>query len=203
MTTTQLPPPPPSSILPPTKLLRIASLLPSTTDICISLRLDRNVVGITHECDFVPTHPLYYSSDPLLATTVDDDQSDSINNECTSLRGRPATLTISHIDSHILTQIEIDSAVKSSLHDGISLYTLHESALEDVKPTIILTQSLCNVCAVATSEVENRVAAAACSNSNNNFGNECKIISLESETLIDVVNTFITIANVCGEGTWD
>ena len=56
---------------------------------------------------------------------------------------------------------------------------------------------------MATSEVENRVAAAACSNSNNNFGNECKIISLEPETLIDVVNTFITIANVCGEGTWD
>ena len=155
-------------------------------------------MGITHECDFVPTHPLYYSSDPLLATTVDDDQSDSINNECTSLRGRPVTLTISHIDSHILTQTEIDTVVKTSLRDGISLYTLHESALEDAKPTIILTQSLCNVCAVATSEVENRIAAACKSNSTNNFGNECKIISLEPETLIDVVNTFITIADACG-----
>ena len=40
MTTHRLPPS--SSISPPTKVLRIASLLPSTTDICISLRLDRN-----------------------------------------------------------------------------------------------------------------------------------------------------------------
>jgi hypothetical protein len=169
-------------------------------------------VGITHECDFVPTHPLYHSSDPLLATTVDDDQYDSIN-DCNANRARPVTLTISHIDSHILTQTEIDTAVKTSLHDGISLYTLHECALEDAKPTIILTQSLCNVCAVATSEVENRIAAACKSNSSstkgitsstNNFeqptlnNEECNIISLEPERLIDVVNTFITIADVCG-----
>jgi hypothetical protein len=55
---------------------------------------------------------------------------------------------------------------------------------------------------VDTVEVENRIAAAtACNNSssNNNFGgNECKIVSLEPETLIDVVSTFITIADVCG-----
>ena len=53
-----------------------------------------------------------------------------------------------------------------------------------------------------TVEVENRIAAAtACNNSssNNNFGsNECKIVSLEPDTLIDVVTTFITIADVCG-----
>ena len=168
--------------------MRIASLLPSTTDICISLRLDQHVVGITHECDFVPTHPLYrHSSDPLLAT-IDHDGSINNNKDCTTRDGDniPVTLTISHIDSHILTQSEIDTAVKTSLQNGISLYTLHDSALEDVKPTIILTQSLCNVCAVDTVEVENRIAAAtACNNSssNNYFGgNECKIVSLEPET---------------------
>lgn len=54
------------------------------------------------------------------------------------------------------------------------------------------------MCRWQQSEVENRIAAACSSNSNNNFGDECKIISLEPETLVDVVNTFITIANVCG-----
>ena len=118
-----------SSTLPPTKQLRIASLLPSTTDICISLRLDQHVVGITHECDFVPTHPLYrHSSDPLLAT-IDHDGSINNNKDCTTRDGDniPVTLTISHIDSHILTQSEIDTAVKTSLQNGISLYTLHDS----------------------------------------------------------------------------
>jgi hypothetical protein len=123
--------PPSSSTLPPTKQLRIASLLPSTTDICISLRLDQHVVGITHECDFVPTHPLYrHSSDPLLATNIDHDVSINNNKDGTH-RGNgdivPVTLTISHIDSHILTQSEIDIAVKTSLQNGISLYTLHDS----------------------------------------------------------------------------
>jgi len=125
-----------------TKSLRIASLLPSTTDICISLGLESCIVGITHECDFPKSsHPLYKSSAPLVVV----DGSDKNNNSNTS--SPPLTLTVSQIDPHIQSQAAIDAAVKSSVHNGISLYNLNDTALTDCNPTIILTQSLCDVCA--------------------------------------------------------
>jgi iron complex transport system substrate-binding protein len=159
--------------------LRIASLLPSTTDICISLGLHKHVVGITHECDFNP------STSSLLRVREANLSSD---NQPTK---PPLTLTVSHIDPHTSSQAEIDSAVKNSLHNGLSLYNLNDTALTDSKPSVILTQSLCDVCAVARDEVDNEVAC--------NFRpGQCKVISLEPESLEEVVDTFITVAEACG-----
>lgn len=160
--------------------LRIASLLPSTTDICISLGLHKHVVGITHECDFDPST---YSM-----LKVRDANLSSSDNQPTQ---PPLTLTVSHIDIHTSSQAEIDDAVKNSVHNGLSLYNLNDTALADAKPSVILTQSLCDVCAVAKSEVDNEVAC--------NFRpGQCKVISLEPESLEEVVDTFVTTAHACG-----
>lgn len=163
------------------KPLRIASLLPSTTDICISLGLQNHVVGITHECDFNP------STSSLLtvheAANLSDYQAMTTKS--------PLILTVSHIDPHSCSQADIDAAVKRSLHNGLSLYNLNDTALADAKPSVILTQSLCDVCAVAKVEVDDKVAC--------NFrSGECKVISLEPETLEEVVDTFVTTADACG-----
>ena len=174
--------------------LRIASLLPSTTDICISLRLEQNVVGITHECDFLPSHPLYLSAAPLLADagTGDELQGAERRNYISDYdKPKPRALTLSQIDPHLQSQAEIDAAVKSSVFNGISLYSLNHSALTDTQPTLILTQSLCDVCAVAKSDVDQEVAC--------NFRpGQCKVLSLEPESLEEVVDTFITVAEACG-----
>ena len=167
-----------------TKPLRIASLLPSTTDICISLGLESCIVGITHECDFPSaTHPLYNSSAPLVVVDGSD------NRNCNKISSSPLTLTVSQIDPHIQSQAAIDAAVKSSVHNGISLYNLNDTALTDCNPTIILTQSLCDVCAVAKDAVDSEVACNLPT---------CKVLSLEPETLDEVVDTFITVADACG-----
>src|SRR5210317_1246012 len=162
--------------------LRIASLLPSTTDICISLGLHEYVVGITHECDF----DLDPSTTSLL--TVRDANTQPPRRTTTT---PPLTLTVSHIDPHTASQSEIDDAVKHSLHNGLSLYNLNDTALTDAKPNVILTQSLCDVCAVAKDEVDNEVAC-------NFTPGQCKVISLEPESLEEVVDTFITTAEACG-----
>ncbi|KAL7495069.1 hypothetical protein ACHAWT_005571 [Skeletonema menzelii] len=160
--------------------LRIASLLPSTTDICISLGLHKHVVGITHECDFDPsTYSMLKVRDANLSSS--DNQPPQ----------PPLPLTVSHIDIHTSSQAEIDDAVKNSVHNGLSLYNLNDTALADAKPSVILTQSLCDVCAVAKSEVDNEVAC--------NFRpGQCKVISLEPESLEEVVDTFVTTAHACG-----
>lgn len=157
------------------KKLRIASLLPSTTDICTSLGLQNNVVGITHECD-------YPAAVPLLSYT---DKADGRP----PLKNRPLTLTVSHIDPHVQSQSEIDTAVKSSLHNGISLYDLNDTALTDCKPSVILTQSLCDVCAVSKDDVHREVSC---------YLPASKVLSLEPESLNDVADTFVTVADACG-----
>ncbi|KAL7510346.1 hypothetical protein ACHAXN_012028 [Cyclotella atomus] len=158
------------------KQLRIASLLPSTTDICASLGLQDKVVGITHECDFPAAVQLISYTD-----IADGNQA--------APKQRPFTLTVSHIDPHVQSQSEIDTAVKSSLHNGISLYNLNDTALSDCNPSIILTQSLCDVCAVSKDDVDKEVACNLPAS---------KVLSLEPESLEDVADTFVTIADACG-----
>ena len=161
----------------PAAALRIASLLPSTTDICISLGLQRYVVGITHECDFPAANP----------SSTNDEDSDAPDSD----RSKPSILTVSHIDPKVRTQAEIDAAVKNSLHDGLSLYNLNDASLANARPTVILTQSLCEVCAVAKDEVDEKVACKLPEG-------QCRVISLEPNSLLDVTDTFVTVAEACG-----
>lgn len=175
------------------KSLRIASLLPSTTDICISLGLEYNIVGITHECDFPSSsHPLYQSTaPPIIAASNNNSNCNGMGNDINGKKKSALTLTVSHIDPHKQSQEEIDTAVKTSVHNGISLYNLNGTSLQDSKPSIILTQSLCDVCAVAKEEVDE---VASC-----NFKlDQCRVLSLEPETLTEVVGSFVIIAAACG-----
>src|SRR5215467_1642250 len=57
-------------------------------------------------------------------------------------------LTWSNIASG-LTGAEIDGAVACALGGGSGLYGLDVALLERLAPTVILTQRLCDVCAVA------------------------------------------------------
>ena len=169
------------------KDLRIASLLPSTTDVCIALGLQNHVVGITHECDF----PLPNEVKPFVECAVAIHNSNADHTATATTPTKPLTLTISHIDPHTSSQAEIDAAVKNSLHDGLSLYNLNDDSLIKAQPSIILTQSLCEVCAVAKDEVDSTVACKL-------PPNQCKVISLEPESLTEVAETFVTIAQACG-----
>ncbi|KAL7521722.1 hypothetical protein ACHAWX_006398 [Stephanocyclus meneghinianus] len=159
--------------------LRIASLLPSTTDICMSLGLGKNIVGITHECDFP-------SAAPLISCHANNHEH---LHESTQSVGRPSILTVSTIDPGIQSQSDIDKAVKTSLYNGISLYHLNNTALSDARPDVILTQSLCEVCAVSKEHVDKEVACHLPSS---------KVVSLEPESLEDVAQSFVTVAEGCG-----
>jgi iron complex transport system substrate-binding protein len=107
--------------------MRIASLVPSATEMLFALGLGGDVVGVTHECDF-----------PL---------------EATSLPHLTATVLPEGLDAG-----EIDAAVKEVVGEGRALYSLDEERLAELAPELIVTQAVCEVCAVSYEDV---VAVAA------------------------------------------
>ena len=120
--------------------MRIVSLLPSATEIVGGLGLESHLVGVSHECDVAPT------ADRLRAV----------------LEAGCARVTTSDIDPHALPQGEIDRRVKEALKTGGdgALYGVDAAAVARAAPTVLLTQTLCGVCAPATSAVEAVLAAS-------------------------------------------
>ena len=134
--------------------MRICSLLPSTTEIAFALGLGDEVVGVTHECDYPP-----------------------------EAQGKPV-LVRSAIDSHRLNSCEIDRQVGEMLQAGKSLYTIDDEAFRTAAPDVILTQALCDVCALDYNDV---VKAAQCL--------PCKptIVSLIPHCLADVLDDILRV----------
>ena len=138
--------------------MRICSLLPSTTEIAFALGLGDQVVGVTHECDYPP-----------------------------EARKKPVVVR-SLIDSNRLNSFEIDRQVGEMLQAGKSLYTIDDEAFRTAAPDVILTQALCDVCALDYNDV---VKAAQCL--------PCKptIVSLIPHCLTDVLDDILRV----GEAT--
>jgi iron complex transport system substrate-binding protein len=127
--------------------MRIVSLLPSTTEIVCALGLEDSLVGITHECDYPP-----------------------------SVVDKPR-LTASRISQETMSSREIDHAVRSQLDGHGSIYDLDEDRLRALNPDLILTQELCDVCAVSYRTVE-RAARM--------FETDVRVVSLEPNTIGDI-----------------
>ncbi|MGI8641745.1 MAG: cobalamin-binding protein [Pyrinomonadaceae bacterium] len=139
--------------------LKIASLLPSATEIVCALGLEENLVGITHECDFPPT-----------------------------ISGKPH-LTASRISHEIMSSAEIDHAVRSQLDGHGSIYDLDTKLLQELNPDLIITQELCDVCAVSYKTVQKAAKM---------YVADAKVISLEPNTIEDIFQNIKTVGELCG-----
>ena len=130
--------------------MRIVSLLPSTTEIVCALGLENALVGITHECDY----PASVGAKPRL--------------------------TASRISHETMTSKEIDHAVRSQLADldgHGSIYDLDETKLRALNPDLILTQELCDVCAVSYKTVQQAARM---------FEADVRVVSLEPKTIAEI-----------------
>lgn len=139
--------------------MRIVSLLPSTTEIVCGLGLEDALVGITHECDFPA-----------------------------GITDRPR-LTSSRISHETMTSAEIDHAVRSQLDGHGSIYNLDEDALRELRPDLILTQELCDVCAVSYKTVTQAARALHAG---------LTIVSLEPNTIDDIFGNIEMVGELTG-----
>src|SRR5438309_10923751 len=138
--------------------MRIASLLPSATEIVCSLGLEDELVAITHECDY----PESVRVKPVLTRSV-----------------RSETSTVVEVDRHI----------RELVHQGSSIYALDAGRLASLHPDLILTQELCEVCAVSYPIVE-RAARR--------LGSSPQLVSLEPESLEDVFENILFVGRLVG-----
>jgi len=83
------------------------------------------------------------------------------------------------------TSAEIDQRVKSVLEDALSVYSVDAKALDELKPTQIITQSQCEVCAVSLKDVEQAVCELT--------GSRPMIVSLEPNALDDVWSDILRV----------
>ncbi len=102
--------------------LRIASFLPSATELVCALGLADNLVGVSHECDYPP-----------------------------EVEGKPVVVRCA-MDLASLSLDQIDKAVSERVGGGGSVYAVDEKAIRKASPSLILTQDLCQVCAPSGNE---------------------------------------------------
>lgn len=139
--------------------MRVVSLLPSATEIVGVLDLMEELVGVSHECDFPPE-----------ANTK-------------------TRVTRCPLHGSSLPSGEIDQRVRETLRDQETLYTLDEEAMRRLRPELILTQKLCDVCAVGYGSVEKFAATLPA---------PPRIINLEPKTLKDIYGDIIRVADALG-----
>ena len=114
-----------------------------------------------------------------------------VTHECDFPTGveRLPKLTSSKIGAS-LTSAEIDAAVRT-LTDSGSIYALDASLLEELRPDLVITQGLCEVCAVSANVVERAVAG---------LERRPEVISLDPVSLDDILRDAVRVGEALGRG---
>ena len=137
---------------------RIVSFLPAATEIAAGLGLMDQVVGVSHECDFP----------------------DEANH-------RPRVTRCLVHDSN-LTSREVDEWVRRALREKCTIYTIDEPLLRKLQPDVILTQKLCDVCAVGYGTVAKLAQT---------LPGPPRVVNLEPTTLGDIFDDIQRVAETC------
>jgi len=103
--------------------MNICSLVPGATEVVAALGLEDRLVGISHECDA----PHSVTHVPVM------------------VRGR--------VESGARSSAQIDAQVGALLSAGTGLYELDEARLLAAKPDLLITQDLCDVCAITPTQL--------------------------------------------------
>jgi len=140
-------------------VIRIVSFLPSATEIVYALGIGDQLHGVTHECDYPP----------------------QALDKPTIIRGL--------VETQDLSSGEIDEAVRESSASGALLYQIDHEALKNIQPDIVLTQGLCDVCAVPTGQAMEAIE---------DLVEKPQVLSLHPHSLDGLFDDILAIGEVVG-----
>ena len=139
--------------------MRICSFLPSATEIVYALGLGDQLYGVTQSCDY----PADARTKPRVVRSI--------------------------LDGQDLSSTEIDRIVIEHARRGESVYHIDMDALRRVEPDLILTQELCDVCAVGYQDVLAQTRS---------LPKVPQVLSLSPNTLEDIFQDMIRVGEATG-----
>ena len=152
---------------------RVVSLLPSATELLFAAGGGDLLVGRSHECDWPPEA----MHAPVLTAA-------RVAHVAGASGAGAAGVGVSAPDARA-----IDAEVREALSAGQSLYSLDEARLAALRPDVILTQDLCEVCSIDLRTVE-RVARA--------LPNAPRIVNLNPTTVWQVLDDLLAVGEAVG-----
>jgi iron complex transport system substrate-binding protein len=139
--------------------MRIASLLASATEAVYALGLADQLVAVSHECDYPP-----------------------------AARGKPR-ISRPRFDAAGLNSGQLDAAVRRAMSEHGAVYAVDQDLVRELAPELILSQAVCEVCAVPTSMAE-QVARA--------LTPPPRVVSLDSHSIQDILDGILAIGTAAG-----
>jgi iron complex transport system substrate-binding protein len=141
--------------------MRICSFLPSATEMVYALGLQDQLYGVTFECDYPP-----------------------------EARNKPKVVRslFEHIDPP-LSSGEISQIIGQRLQEGLGIYEVDQEVLQAAEPDVLLSQAICEVCAISSSQV------TECSL---RLAKTPQILSLDPQYVGDVLNDIQRVAAATG-----
>ena len=141
--------------------MRICSFLPSATEIVYALGLHDQLYGVTFECDY----PAEARHKPKVVRSL-----------------------FEHIDPP-LSSGEISQIIGQRLQEGLGIYEVDLEALQAAEPDLLLSQAICEVCAISSRQV------TECSL---RLEKTPQILSLDPQYVGDVLNDIRRVAAATG-----
>lgn len=142
--------------------MRICSFLPSATEIVYALDLGDSLHGVSHECDYPE-----------------------------EARSKPRVVK-SRIDSTRLSSREIDRLVTEMASRGERIYQVDLDVLARARPDLVLTQELCEVCAISMEDLQEAVA---------HLPSKPRLLSLDPHSLDDMLASVAEVGQHTGAAT--
>jgi iron complex transport system substrate-binding protein len=102
-------------------------------------------------------------------------------------------MTRSTLQSETLTSRDIDRHVTATAHSGSSLYLLDHAMLEKCDPDLIITQELCDVCAIGYRHVADAVRRL-----DERVDTKRVVLSVEPQTLSQILEATLLIGGAAG-----
>jgi len=139
--------------------MRICSFLPSGTEIVYALGLGDALHAVSHECDY-----------PKAALA------------------KPKVVR-SRFDADKMSSQEIDRIVTEMYQRGERIYEVDEEVLRDAAPDLVLTQELCDVCAVSYEDVRHAASRLAY---------PPNVVSLDPASIGNMLDDIQMVGDLCG-----
>ena len=139
---------------------RIVSFLPSATEILYLLECEHLLYGVTHQCNF----PAEAKSKPQIIKSV--------------------------FDSESMTSLQIEDKIQELAKLQKEYFTINFDLLEKIRPDLIISQGICDVCSPHNREMERVVRF---------LGYTPNTLVLDPHTVVDVVQNIVDVARKVGK----